>query len=699
MPKYQITVPDGRQVMVDAANPQDAAEAADTWANQSKSAAQIKATADFQPIKPGAGGAMRSVVNGLTFNFAPEFDGGLAAGVTGLRNFVAHATGQPDAGYGMADAFDAERTMERNQGQQFTKDHPVQNIAGTIAGAVMNPVNAIAGKYVAGAGSIPAAMVRGGAAGAATGAAYGAGAGGPGQRGRGAVTGALTGGVLGAAAPPLLAAGGAALRAGKNAVSDTLTGARNLISPPDPEALAGAADTQAAMQRLTDLAQAGKAEIPMLADPTGKGMTTAEALGRPGVSTLGALARRSGTTPDLAEAALRARASGAPNRILDDFAAVSGIHPDEAAGNVEALANRLQGEASPLFDAVRSNPAPVWNADLAKLAQRPVISKAIDAAGKSMLNAGEDPLAVGLKLDPDTGGFVLNSDLSQSTEAVPTAATWDKVRRMVGAMVQRDPVTGRVIKTGDVGITNGDLDAARRDLTMALAGDPAHGVPGAIPGYRAALDKAGDYLSMQSAFERAQKMFLSPSVRTKDFATAFNDLTEPEQKAWASGMAAKLSDQLQAGRLTPRQLMLPHVQGKLAAVLGPDAAQAFLARMAQEAQLGATGARMMPGTGSPTMELLNAAGEQEGGPGYVGLALRALHRPSATLSALYDAGQSRVGSPQVRNELGRLLLQSPEDTAAEFSAFPVPLKTGVLPPKLPYPAFSGVSGGYAAQRK
>lgn len=699
MPKYQITVPDGRQLMVDAANPQDATEAAETWANQGRSAAQIKAIADAQPIKPGAGGVMRSITNGLTFNTAPELFGSLNAAGTGLKNLVAHATGQPDAGYGMGEAFDAARTVERNSGERFSSEHPILNIGGNLTGAILNPVNAAAGRYVATAPSLASATLRSVATSAPIGAAYGAGGAKPGERLKGAAQGGIAGGVLGLAAPPLLA-GGKALVAGLRGVSgDVAQGARNLVSPPDPEAAGALGDTDAAMVRLADVARAKGIDIPKLADPSGKGMTTAEAIGRPGVSSLGALARRSGATPDLLEAQLRERAANAPSRILDDFASASGIHPDEAAGNVEALASRLQGEAKPLYDAALDNPQPVWSADLAKLAERPAIKKAIDAAGRSMLNAGHDPRAVGMAVDPDTGAFVLNSDLSQSTQSVPTAATWDKVKKMVGALVQRDSVTGRVIRTGDIGIQNGDLATAARDLTQTLAGDPAHGVQGAIPGYRAALDKAGDYLSMQDAFERAQGAYLKPGVSAKAFAKTYGDLSEPEQKAWLAGMAAKLSDQLQAGRLTPRMLMLPHVQGKTAAVLGDEPAGEFLSRVAQEARLAATGGRMMPGAGSPTMELLNAAGEQDAGPSYAGLALRALRRPGATLGALYDAGQSRIGSPQVRNELGRLLMQPPEATAAEFNGWTPPLRPGVRPPRLPYPALSGVAATYAGQRK
>jgi hypothetical protein len=272
---------------------------------------------------------------------------------------------------------------------------------------------------------------------------------------------------------------------------------------------------------------------------------------------------------------------------------------------------------------------------------------------------------------------------------------------MVGALVQRDPVTDRVIRTGEIGIKNGDLDTARRDLTQALAGDPAHGVPGAVPGLRAALDKSGDKLSMQDAFDRAQNMFLKPGVSAKDFGAAYTSLSEPEQKAWLSGMAAKLNDQMQAGRLTPRMLTAPHIAGKLSAVMGDQAANDFLTHVGQVAQLAGTGGRMMPGAGSPTMELLNAASEQDA-PSMASLAIKGLRNPAGTAADLWNAGQSRLTSPQVRNELGRLLMQPPEATAEEsfwHSMTPPPLKGGAPPPRLPYPLLSAAGGTYAAKRK
>jgi hypothetical protein len=414
---------------------------------------------------------------------------------------------------------------------------------------------------------------------------------------------------------------------------------------------------------------------------------------------LGALGRRSGATPDALEATLAARAANAPQRILGDFAQVAGIHPEEAAGNIEALTTRLQGEARPLFDAALSSPDPVWNPDLAKLAQRPVIKKAIDAAGKSVLNAGQDPTAMGFAIDPDTGNYVLGTDLSKTMEAYPTAQTWDKVRKMVNALVQRDPLSNKVVASGEVGITNTDTMRAGADLTKALAGDPAHGFQGAVPGYRAALDKSGEYLQLQSAFERAQKTFLNPNVSATDFSKTFAGLSEPEQQAWKAGIASRLSDQLQKGRLTPRQLTLPHVQGKLAAALGPDAAAQLLGRLQVEAQLASTGGRMIPGAGSPSMEYINAAAEQEGGPSALGLIAQAMKHPVRTVADLAQTGRTLGTTPQVRDELGRLLMQPPEQTIQELRSIR-PIETAPLrAPKLPYGAASGMIGGSSPSRR
>jgi hypothetical protein len=669
-------------------------------ANQPSPAMQ-RAAADAARRVASTPGLVRSVNNGFAFNMMPTVDAAGAALETGAHNLFSHITGQPDSGYGMGDAFNAVRQAEAGSSRQFAQQHPVQNIVGNVVGALANPINRAAGSYATQAPTLAQAAARSALTSSVLGAGYGSG-GATSARGavRGAVSGGATGLVVGAAAPLVAQGIGAGVRAARNTVSTVANGARALFSPVDETAPAVADDTANAAQRvLAQMRAKGMAPNALEAiDSLGKPITTAEAIGRPGVSQLGGLARRSGTTGDALEPLLRDRAMMAPQRMLQDFHEIAGVSPTTAAGDVEGLASKWEAEADPLFKAALNRPGPVWNSDLAELAQRPVIKAAMDHAIASLKNAGKDPTAYGFALDPDTGAAAFGSDLSKIGEHQPTAEAWDMIRKLTNKMIVRDELTKAPIMTGPVGITNGNITTAARDLTKALAGDPASGAEGAIPGYRAALDKSSDYLSLRDAFSRGQKFFLDPKTDEKALSKVYNALSEPEQEAFRGGFANRLYDLAQNRRLGPSTLATPRVQAKLAAVFDPAAAQQLVARAQMEARIAATGSRMMPGAGSPTFDFSNAALEQEGGPSPLAMGLRATKDPIGVLQQLIAAGKTVGTTPQVRNEMGRLYMQAPQVTAQELRSL-IPQQTprpfGLLTP----PAASAVVAGQLAQKR
>jgi len=238
----------------------------------------MRAYHDAQYIKPGAGAMQRAVTNGLTFNNASNLDAALNAGLTGARNFVAHATGQPDAGYGMREAWQAQQAVDRAADQRFAAEHPVQNIAGNVAGAVMNPVNQEGGRYVAGGASLPAQIARGVAVGAPTGAAYGYFGAAPGQGAQGATRGAITGAVTGAAAP-VVARG---VQMGVDALSGLKNTVARMIGVADPEdvavqriSAAVAKDIQAGVDPRQALEKWAGVSQPTVADVGGENLRAA----------------------------------------------------------------------------------------------------------------------------------------------------------------------------------------------------------------------------------------------------------------------------------------------------------------------------------------------------------------------------------------------------------------------------------------
>ncbi len=683
---------------------------------------------------PDAPDMMTPFMHGLSQGFSDEAKGKLFGGITGAKNVVLNALGQPIP-YGMSDADAAMTGAARRNLAAISSAHPIASMAAETAGAVLPWVaggEALgAGKAVAEAptalgrvAQLGGRIISGGAKGSALGAVgggitgFGNAEGDAGQRASGAEQGALTGaelgGVIGAGAPvvapvvgkvasalggEIRAGAGAAAQGTRNALgnlrgnpteitaaehfaanSPTAQKLQGAFSPPDvaESAVPTPAETRAAQSRVTQMMGAkGMHTDDLRAIPEDIPHTTAEAIGSQTVNHLASLARRSGTTPDAAGTQIAERTRNFGASILDDFGKATGIHPEEAAGNIEALTTRLKGEADPMFAAVRSHPGPVWSPDLAKIAERPVVAKAIDAAARDMLNGGKDPLAVGFKLDPDTGAYTLDSSsLAKTVENQPTAEAWENVRQRLGDQVDRNPLTGRIVPDSQ-SRGNYNINVAKRDLTTILAGDK-NGKGALIPGYRNALDTSGEQQGLQSAFDRGQTSLLTDKTSARDFAKAFSSLSPADQKAWTAGAANKLYDASQTSRgLTPSVVKSPAFQDKIRTMMG-DQADEFLDRLSQRIRLHATGQRIMPGAGSQTQPLLQAGAETGQTVDALGNAIKDVLHAKASPgtfiakqmlgASLGDRAANVAETPGYRNAYGRLLLQHPRATADELRA-------------------------------
>lgn len=399
-------------------------------------------------------------------------------------------------------------------------------------------------------------------------------------------------------------------------------------------------------------------DIRMAATDAGdKPMMGAEAIGRPGITALATLGRRSGTTADMLAGALSERNSAASDRILGDYASAAKIDPAAARGDMDALVQNGRDAASSLYDKALSAPGGVWSKDLADLSNRPVIAKAMKSAADDLRNAGEDPTGYGFTAqDPDTGKFI------QAPR--PTAAAWDIIKKNVANQVERDPF-GKVIPDS-VSRGNYNVGVANKDLTASLRTS--------IPGYGDALDSAGDYLTLNKAFNTGQDFILKPGITAQQVADHVAKLSPAEAQAFKGGIANKLFDTAQNGKLSPTIFDRPIVRQKLVAALGQDDANSFLANMKIEAQLKQSGARMMPGTGSITSDVTNTTGEQNQSADalmdaiYAGAHLaygNKLGFGTRALSAMRRMGMTRSGgmSEATRNEAGRLLMMNPADLA------------------------------------
>lgn len=412
---------------------------------------------------------------------------------------------------------------------------------------------------------------------------------------------------------------------------------------------------------------------------TGKPLTAAEVLGKPAEVGLGALARREGATADALAGNMASRGADASNRILGDYAAASGIHPAAAQGDIDSLVKAGQLKAGPLFDQVRST-GTVWNSDLDKLAQRPVVQKAMSQAEEDLRNAGIDPQGYGFTgKDPVTGKFI--------QQPRPTAQAWELIRRNVGSQVERDPF-GKPLPDS-VSPKNYNIGVATGDLTGALKK--------AIPGLSDALSVSGDYLSSKSAFTRGQSAILDSKISAQQLADHVAKLTPAELEAYKGGIANKLFSLTQNNRLNLKLFDAPIVQKKLSAALGPQNAQKFLDSLKVEKGMANFARTRTPGAGSPTAEYNAEMANQDASPatqaamqhggnilnhGLVGGVIKSLWDKGGNLAAAH----ATRGMPiEARNEAGRILMMSPQDFQSYLNTI---TKTGGLPKQshslLPY---------------
>lgn len=389
-------------------------------------------------------------------------------------------------------------------------------------------------------------------------------------------------------------------------------------------------------------------------DASGKPILAAEAIGRPGTAALTALGRRQGATPDALSGVLSERAANAPDRALADYATASGITPEAAQGDIDTLVNRGRATAKPLFDSALAAPGPIWNDNLRRLSQRPVIQKAVFGAADDLKNADLKPGVYGLPSGPD------------DQTLMPVASAWDAVKKRLGSMVERDAF-GKVLPD-TVSQGNYNINSANRALTSELKN--------AIPGYGDALTASGDYLGMQTAFQNGQKLIFNSNVTAKQMADHVASLSDAEAQAFKGGVANKLFNQAQNSQLKPIMFDRPILRQKMAAVLGPDNATTFLQNMKTEAAMAKSGTRMAPGTNSVTSDVLNATNEQDTdklGAMMNGLyaGVHAAHGNGLGMAAHAMAGLRKLGAfgqtatmpVEVRDEAGRLLMMKPDELA------------------------------------
>lgn len=354
-------------------------------------------------LPEGVGEAAIARARGATFGFLDEAQGATNALATGAKNIFSMATGQ-EPKYGMREAYDAGRQASLEQEADYARRRPVSNVVQQIAGGSWVP----GAGYIGKAKSLGDAALRSARVGAVIGGVTGAGTAESGQRLRKATEGAALGAGLGGATP-IVARGvqEVARRAGSaasEAASRVRLGLGGVAAEPTARQVARAGGR--GVEYVASLAKQVEpgALSANAAELAGKPVTAAEAIGRPAVTQLAAVARRPGKTGEALESTLRQRQAALPSRVLADLEEVTGLSPDFIYGDHVANAASLRAKAAPLYEAAYQQEIPD-DPRLLALMQRPASRRALRNAVSIAKEEGRNPEALGLTSMDTFKGF------------------------------------------------------------------------------------------------------------------------------------------------------------------------------------------------------------------------------------------------------------------------------------------------------
>lgn len=434
-----------------------------------------------------------------------------------------------------------------------------------------------------------------------------------------------------------------------------------------------------------------RASLPKLG---GKPVTSAEVIGKPAEVALGALARREGSTADALGGQMATRSASAPRRILDDYAAASGIHPDAARGDIEAFVEANQKAADPLYkEAYKANPN-IASPMLDRILETPAGKKALADARIKMQND------MSLMGTPDAD--LMNQAVEGGTELPARGAAsgmklrvYDYVKRSLNDQTSAAYRAGNKDEGNIIRDLNKSLVKALDDADVTgVAGPNSRKPEGGM--YAQARAKAGEYLGAQKQFEAAQQHILDDKFPARDMAGYVAKLGPADKQAYMGGVANRLFALQQAGKLKAAVFKAPMVESKLATLMGPDKARAFIQNMETEQKMANFTRLRVPGAGSPTAEYNAAMKDQDGASALAmdGMQIAkdtARHglRP-AIGNLIMDKGQNLAASyitrgmaVPVRDEAGRLLMLPPADLAKLLQSLPtVPKQPAIQLPQL-----------------
>lgn len=219
-------VEDARRLAQAIADARGTAQEKPFWADMPRSE-------NVQVAQPARMGRLQSFNNSVadmaTFGMEDEMRGALVGAPVGAVKGAINAARGGGLGVipqGISDEYQMIRDQARSDLNRSRQDNPVTSVAGSVAGAFVNPLTKAGGQWAGQATTRAGAIGRGAATGAVEGALYGAGSGETaGERAKGAAQGGAIGGGLGGGSTWLLGAVGAHFAKGR-ANARRLTGSQ-----------------------------------------------------------------------------------------------------------------------------------------------------------------------------------------------------------------------------------------------------------------------------------------------------------------------------------------------------------------------------------------------------------------------------------------------------------------------------------------
>ncbi len=478
---------------------------------------------------PGIIGTLgRSIANAATFGLA---DRGAALGetLTGIGG----------------DFGEYSKNLSREQAltEAANKEHPIAAIAGTLGGAMLNPI----GPETA-APTFIGRVGQGVATGAAQGAAYGAGS----SKdltdlpdvAKNTAEGALTGAAVGGAAVPVVE--------GAIPVAKFVANATGI-----PQTVAAATNPQGAATKLIgealDKDQANRAKIiarrnalgenPAQSEISRLGLTpqefgTAANNGLPvNVSDLGGEATRrlartsaniSPEASDILRSETASRFEGQQPRIADTLTSLGGGNSSQT---LEQLKDRAAKANRPRYEKAYADGANgVWSDELARLSESPAVQSAIKDATTTGRNFdvahGFKPVKNPFSEAPD-GSMRLSRDQNGDAR-VPSLQFWDHVKRNL------DDKIDKAIRAGE-GNEAATLTALKRNIVSEL--------DKSVPSYAEARGMAAKEFGAQDALEAGEN-FVTAKGQNHEYTKSIESFSPPERELFAHGFMSKMESLL-----------------------------------------------------------------------------------------------------------------------------------------------------------